>query len=180
MAVANTNNINNSPSLKYIRTFKGYQFRIVSPSRILVCCRPSSTNWSHFEGCPIHPTRVDSSLVFAIRQTGNLFSEPYSIESTRIVSPSVDSTCRKSICARLRKYSWSYMDAHFWSSSRKISPYIFKIDLAAKSIWFFNPDIWNKPAKVVNNWNRQPNDQRFFPQKSYHGLLTSSPFGLRV
>ena len=23
------------------------------------------------EGCPIHPTRVDSSLVFAIRQTGN-------------------------------------------------------------------------------------------------------------
>ena len=29
------------------------------------------------------------------------------MESTRIVSPSVDSTCRKSICARLRKYSWS-------------------------------------------------------------------------
>ena len=29
------------------------------------------------------------------------------MESTRIVSPSVDSTCQKSICARLRKYSWS-------------------------------------------------------------------------
>ena len=28
------------------------------------------------EGCPIHPTRVDSSLVFAIRQTGNRFVNP--------------------------------------------------------------------------------------------------------
>ena len=27
-------------------------------------------------GCPIHPTRVDSSLVFAIRQTGNRFENP--------------------------------------------------------------------------------------------------------
>ena len=31
---------------------------------------------SYFEGCPIHPTRVDSSLVFAIRQTGNRFENP--------------------------------------------------------------------------------------------------------
>ena len=28
------------------------------------------------EGCPILPTRVDSSLVFAIRQTGNQFVNP--------------------------------------------------------------------------------------------------------
>ena len=28
------------------------------------------------EGCPIHSTRVDSSLVFAIRQTGNRFVNP--------------------------------------------------------------------------------------------------------
>ena len=28
------------------------------------------------KGCPIHPTRVDSSLVFAIRQTGNRFANP--------------------------------------------------------------------------------------------------------
>ena len=28
------------------------------------------------EGCPIHPTRVDSSLVVAIRQTGNRFVNP--------------------------------------------------------------------------------------------------------
>ena len=28
------------------------------------------------EGCPIHPTRVDSSLVFAIQQTGNRFVNP--------------------------------------------------------------------------------------------------------
>ena len=28
------------------------------------------------DGCPIHPTRVDSSLVFAIRQTGNRFVNP--------------------------------------------------------------------------------------------------------
>ena len=28
------------------------------------------------EGCPIHPTRVDSSLVFVIRQTGNRFVNP--------------------------------------------------------------------------------------------------------
>ena len=32
--------------------------------------------WSNGEGCPIHPTRVDSSLVFAIRQTGNRFVNP--------------------------------------------------------------------------------------------------------
>ena len=31
---------------------------------------------SFFEGIPIHPTRVDSSLVFAIRQTGNRFANP--------------------------------------------------------------------------------------------------------
>ena len=95
------------------------------------------------ESCPIHPTRVDSSLVFAIRLTGNPFLNPLnlwsnqyqsfplvssrhtgsrveniaplkysgwvkmlpirldSIESTRIVSPAVDSTCRKSICTDL-------------------------------------------------------------------------------
>ena len=29
-----------------------------------------------FEGCPIHPTRVDSSLVFVIRKTGNRFMNP--------------------------------------------------------------------------------------------------------
>ena len=94
------------------------------------------------EGCPIHPTKVDSSLVFAIRQTGNQFvntilwnrqesfsGSPFardlenivdldfeggwktlsirldSIESTRIVSPIVDSSYRKSISTRLRKYS---------------------------------------------------------------------------
>ena len=28
------------------------------------------------EGCPIYPTRVDSSLVFAIRQTENQFVNP--------------------------------------------------------------------------------------------------------
>ena len=28
------------------------------------------------EGCPIRPTRVDSSLVFAIRQTRNRFVNP--------------------------------------------------------------------------------------------------------
>ena len=28
------------------------------------------------KGCPIHPTRVDSSLVFAILQTGNRFANP--------------------------------------------------------------------------------------------------------
>ena len=28
------------------------------------------------EGCSIHPTRVDTSLVFAIRQTGNRFVNP--------------------------------------------------------------------------------------------------------
>ena len=28
------------------------------------------------EGCPIHPTRIDSSLLFAIRQTGNRFVNP--------------------------------------------------------------------------------------------------------
>ena len=97
---------------------------------------------SFFQGCPIHPTRVDSSLVFAIRQTGNRFVNPIlsnrhesfpllsirhagsrfvrdlenivdlyfegglktlsirvdSIESTRIVSPVVHSSCWKSIC----------------------------------------------------------------------------------
>ena len=94
------------------------------------------------DGCPTHPTRVDSSLVFAIRQTGNRFVNPIpsnrhesfpllsirhagsrfvrdlknivdldfegglkmlsirvdSIESTRIISPVVDSSYRKSIC----------------------------------------------------------------------------------
>ena len=30
------------------------------------------------EGCPIHPTRIDSSLVFAIRLTGNIFLNPLS------------------------------------------------------------------------------------------------------
>ena len=94
------------------------------------------------EGCPIHPTRVDSSLVFVIRLTGNRFVNPSpsnrhesfpllsirharsrfardlqniadlglkggmkmllirvdSIESTRIVPPAVDSTCRKLTC----------------------------------------------------------------------------------
>ena len=48
----------------------------------------------------------------------------------------------------------------------QIAPYIFKIDLAAKSMWFFNPEIGNKSAKVVNNWNRQPDDQRFFFHES--------------
>ena len=109
------------------------------------------------EGYPIHPTRVDSSLVFAIRLTGNRFVNPIPsnrhesfpllstrhtgsrltqyleniadlglegglkmlsvdyagwvenvvdlIKSTRIDSPCVDSTCHKSICVRLRKYS---------------------------------------------------------------------------
>ena len=47
----------------------------------------------------------------------------------------------------------------------QIAPYIFKIDLAAKSMWFFNPEIGNKSAKVVNNWNRQPDYQRFFSTK---------------
>ena len=98
------------------------------------------------EGCSIDPTRVDSSLVFAIRVTGNRFVNPIPsnqhelfplpliwhagsrfaqdlgniadldfagwvenvvdlIKSTRIDSPCVDSTCQKSICVRLRKYS---------------------------------------------------------------------------
>ena len=86
------------------------------------------------------PTKVDSSSVFAIRLTGNIFLNPlwsnrhesfplvsshhtgsrfardleniasrvYAgwvenvVESTRIVSPCVDSLYRKSICARLR------------------------------------------------------------------------------
>ena len=34
----------------------------------------------------------------------------YSIKSTQIVSPSVDSTYQKSICTRLRKYSWSGLE----------------------------------------------------------------------
>ena len=57
------------------------------------------------EGCPIHPTRVDLSLFLQ-------FDKP-EIDSWTlfhridIESPSVDSTCQKSICARLRKYSWS-------------------------------------------------------------------------
>ena len=41
------------------------------------------------EGCPIHPTRVDSSLVFAIRLTGNIFLNPLlwnRHESFRLVS----------------------------------------------------------------------------------------------
>ena len=33
--------------------------------------------------------------------------EPYSFKSTPIVSSSIDSTCQKSICMRLGKYSWS-------------------------------------------------------------------------
>ena len=36
----------------------------------------NTTVWAYLEGCPIHPTRVDSSLVFAIRQTGNRFVNP--------------------------------------------------------------------------------------------------------
>ena len=31
---------------------------------------------AYYEGCPIHPTRVNSSLVFAIGQIGNLFVNP--------------------------------------------------------------------------------------------------------
>ena len=31
---------------------------------------------AYYEGCPIHPTRVDLSLVFAIRQTRNRFVNP--------------------------------------------------------------------------------------------------------
>ena len=98
------------------------------------------------EGCSKHPIRVDSSLVFAIRLTGNRFVNPIPsnrhelfpfpliwhagsrfardlrniadldyagwvenvvdlIKSTRIDSPCIDSTCQKSICVRLRKYS---------------------------------------------------------------------------
>ena len=34
------------------------------------------TNAHLWEGCPIHPSRADSSLVFAIQQTGNRFLNP--------------------------------------------------------------------------------------------------------
>ena len=40
----------------------------------LVSSESWNLKWYHVhEGCPIHPTRVDSSLVFAIRLTGNRF-----------------------------------------------------------------------------------------------------------
>ena len=50
-----------------------------------------------YEGCPMHPTRVDSSLVFAIRQTGNQFVNPIpsnrheSFPFCRFDMPEVDS-----------------------------------------------------------------------------------------
>ena len=66
------------------------------------------------EGCPIHPARVDSSLVrfmyhyftdldFRWTMQGGLKMLSIRvdwIESTRIVSPVVDSSCRRSICSR--------------------------------------------------------------------------------
>ena len=103
------------------------------------------------EGCPIHPTRVDSCFKLTIRPTGCRFEDRIgwnrhesflflsirhagsrfardliniahlgfeawlkmlsirhdSIESWRIVALAVDSSYRKSICARLTKYSSS-------------------------------------------------------------------------
>ena len=50
---------------------------------------------------------------------------------------------------------------HFWLSSRKISPSIFKIDLAAKSKRSFKIEIWNRSVKVVNIWNRDLNQRLF-------------------
>ena len=36
------------------------------------------------EGCPIHPTRVDSSLVFAIRLTGSRFARDLENIASRV------------------------------------------------------------------------------------------------
>ena len=61
---------------------------------------------SFVEGCPMHPNRVNLSLVFAIRLTNRTSSlEPSLIELTRIISPNVESSYRKSICTRLRKFN---------------------------------------------------------------------------
>ena len=57
-----------------------------------------------FQGCRgLSNTTNWSRFVFGICDSTNRKSihEPYFIEMTQIISPSVDSTCQKSICARL-------------------------------------------------------------------------------